>query len=148
MQKIDLKLRTQLRAAGEQESNPYPGYASKSYFQGARPIDAKRVRIFLLPGIKLSGAFFGVAGISTEDPSLCQSEQMLVPIQFPNNLVIANQAEVEIGNFEPRQQGTPFLVDWIPMPIDGSNVIDLRITQQLKSMSANFVGFAKNRIDF
>ena len=83
----------------EQLANPQPRKRAKRDFEAAGPIDSHRIRVFLTPVIPLGAQFVNVTLVSGEAVRFRQRDQMLVAIQFPNDFVISNFAEISNKEF-------------------------------------------------
>src|SRR5256885_3787938 len=71
-----------------------------------------------------------------------------MPVQLPRNVVIANRCEIKEVDFVPWLQRRALAVHRIEMPINVRAVIEIDISEQTEPMSADFIGFTDNRINF
>src|SRR5262249_35973979 len=126
-------------SALQQISHPKPRKTSKRDLKAAAPIDTNRVRIRLLPGIKLPCDFLRVSFIAVELPCFRYRDMVLLAIQFPRNLVVADFVEVEKSNFVPRLKRSTFAVDGIEVPVDLLAIVEIAITEQTEPMLQDFV---------
>ena len=69
---------------------------------------------------------------------------MLMAIEFPWDLVVADRGEFKKGNPEPRIERRPIAVNDVEMPIDFLSVIKGVIAEETETMAANLVGFPQN----
>ena len=76
--------------------NPYPGECAESDLQGACPIDPSQERIVFEPGFEQPGALVRVFVAASEKSCHGEHSELLMPIQFPDNFVIANLGRIEI----------------------------------------------------
>ena len=136
-------LATKVRGEGggsfQQVIHPYPGKTAKGYFEAARPIDADRVWILDMPVPPLAEYFrckFPVAG---EPVSLSQCHHMLVTIQFPDDFGVPNLRKIEVVDFEPRFARCSLVVHPVAVPIYLITVIQIFISQQVKTMTADLL---------
>jgi hypothetical protein len=83
-----------------------------------------------------------------QPPRLCQGDQVLMPIQFPDDFVVADLIKIKKIDFEPRLKRGTFSVHNVEMPINLRAIIKILVSQQGESMAANIVGFADNRFNF
>ena len=84
---------------------------------------------------------------------------MLVPVQFPSDLVVADHGEIKKRNLEPRIERRALAVHGIEMPVNifvfeivateiataaVKSELEMLVTQQAKTMAANFISLAHN----
>src|SRR5947209_11921242 len=72
---------------------------------------------------------------------------MLMAIQFPGDLGIANCIGIEVVDLVPWAAWRNPLVNGIQMPVDGWSVLHVCKPQQTKPVSANLFRFRNNRLD-
>src|ERR1700720_147061 len=118
---------------------PQPRDTSKRHFQAAAPVDADRIRVCPLPGVPLLLQFGSVLFLSGQSPGLRQDHQMLMPVQFPRDLVITDLGEIEKIDLEPWFEWRPFAMDYIQMPINFGAVVEVRVSQQAEAVTTDFV---------
>src|SRR5436190_22225897 len=118
-------------------AHPQPRKAAESHFQAASPVNAEGVRIRMLPAIPLRNHFADIAFLPGETPGLGERGQMLMPIQFPDDFVIANFGEVEKLNLKPGLKWGALAAYWIHMPIALRAIIEVRATKQRETKNAN-----------
>ena len=94
------------------------------------------------PTAPLRDQFANVLVVFRQQPCLGQRDQMLMAVQFPGDLVVADDSEVKKRNFEPRDKWRAFAVHAIEMPIDLESIIEVLVAEQAKTMLADFVGLA------
>ena len=97
----------------------------------------------MLPAIPLRNHFADIVFLPGETPGLGERGQVLMPIQFPDDFVIANFGEVEKINFKPGFKWGALAVYWIKMPIDLRAIIEVCVAKQRETVIANFVCFLK-----
>ncbi len=73
---------------------------------------------------------------------------MLMAIQFPDDLVIADFLEIKKIDFEPWLQRTLLSMNGIGMPIDFPSVIDLVVSKEMKFVSTDAIGLANDALGF
>src|SRR5260370_29757813 len=69
---------------------------------------------------------------------------MLMPVQFPNDLVVSYFVKVEKIDLEPGSKRSPPPVHDIEMPVDLGSILQISIAEKAKAMGTNLVGFAYN----
>ena len=79
---------------------------------------------------------FPIAG---EPVSFGQRHQMLVTIQFPSDFGIPDLGKIEIVDFEPRFARCSLAMHPVAVPVDGITVIQIFISQQVKTMTADLL---------
>src|SRR6266571_8773406 len=109
---------------------PEPRHAAKRGFQTAGPIDSSRIRVLGLPVPPLAQCLVGKAAITREPVGFSQSDQVLMAVQFPCDLAVANFREVQISNFVKCLPRSPLSVDCIQMPIDRLAVVKVFIAEK------------------
>ncbi len=90
--------------------------------------------------------------VPAQQPRLGQRHQVLVPVQFPCDFVVAHHREIEKRNLEPRIERRALAVHRIEMPVDLFGVataadrseVKIFVAQQPKTMAANLIGLAQN----
>src|ERR1700686_2723574 len=107
--------------------------------------------------------FASVFLVPAEQPGLGQRYQVLVPVQFPRDLVVANHCEIKKRNLEPRIERRALAVHRIEMPVNifvvetviteivaaeiGTAAVKsefkMFVAQQAKTMAANLIGLAQ-----
>src|SRR6516164_397270 len=85
----------------KQTRYPEPRKGSECYLQAAGPVDSNRKRILLLPVIPLLEKFQSKLRALRQTIRFGQRDQVLVPVQIPNNLRVADLAKIEIWNVVP-----------------------------------------------
>src|SRR5688572_9474813 len=60
----------------------------------------------------------GITLLASQNVSLTELHEILVPVQFPRDLLVARNAGIEIVELAPVQQRNPFSADRFKMPID------------------------------
>ncbi len=95
--------------------DPHPGQSTKCDFQSAGPVDASLERILLKPAFELAWNFVEEIAASGKQMSLSQQDQVLVPIDLPDRLVVAGAVAVEVGNV-PEVSGWRFDAARVVLP--------------------------------
>src|SRR5712692_4332092 len=98
--------------------HPDPGERPESDFERAGPIDSPKKWIPLEPALQLIPDLSQEIVASGEQERLSQQHQMLMPIQLPDNFVVANFVEVEIGDAPEVDRTTRTPAQIITAPID------------------------------
>ena len=62
-------------------------------------------------------------------PGLCERDQVLVPVQLPDDLVIAHLIEIKKIDLEPGFKGRTFSVYHIAMPINLQAIVEIFVSQ-------------------
>ncbi len=73
-----------------------------------------------------------------------QRHQMLVTVQFPNDLVVADRREIEKRDFAPGIERSALAMHGVEMPVDFTAEVEILITEQAKTMGADLIGVAQN----
>src|SRR5215472_4758550 len=120
------------RAIRQELENPDPGEGTKGDFQAASPVDSQRVGIGALPGVELAEDFFRIPAIVGQQAGLGQRDQVLMPVEFPCELVVADGDEIEERDLVPGHKGSALLVERVEMPVDLRSVVKSRVAQQSK----------------
>ncbi len=71
---------------------------------------------------------------------------MLMAVQFPRDLVVANHREVKKRNFEPRIERRPLVVYAVEMPVDFRAVIEGFVSEQIKTVLADRLRLAPDSL--
>src|SRR5258707_1456219 len=93
---IGVKRRGHDGAALQKGTDPQPGETAEGYFEAAGPVNSDGVGILLLPGIPLGKQLVGKTLVSRQQIGLRQNDEVLMAIQFPRDLGVAYQLEIEI----------------------------------------------------
>ena len=72
---------------------------------------------------------------------------MLLTIEFPNNFVVPNLAEVQKMNLVPGIERSALAMDGIKMPVNFGAVIQITIAQQPEAVLHNFICFLDHLVD-
>src|SRR5581483_2491904 len=72
---------------------------------------------------------------------------MLMTVQFPNYLVVADKCEIEKINSEPGCQRRTLPIGSIQMPVNDRPVVELLVTKQIKFMAADRIRLAQGFFD-
>ncbi len=89
---------SRIHPRAKQVIDPDPGQGAKRDFKRARPIDAAHKRIGGNPALYLSERLRAEPFLLCELERLRQQNQVLVAVQLPNPLVIADALHIEIRN--------------------------------------------------
>src|SRR5580698_5552 len=136
-QPFGLEIGVPSRGICQQIINRKPRKTAEGNLERTRPIDAHRIRIVTLPMVPLVEQLGRVLVVPAESVSLRQRCQMLVPIQFPGNLAVADLQKIEVANLEPGPKRRAFVVNTVVMPIDLGSIIEILIPQQIETVAAN-----------
>ena len=82
-------------AAG-QMIQPHPGERAHGHFQGAGPVDPAQERVLFYPVLPLAKGLVQKLAPVGEEESLREQWKMLVPVQFPDDFVIARAREIQV----------------------------------------------------
>src|SRR5438477_5565782 len=91
----------------------------------------------MVPGFPLRNQLANEFFVSRELIGLSQGDKMLVAVQLPCDLGVPDFLEIQVTNLKPGLAWTAFLVDQIEMPVDLRAIIQILVSQQVESMSAN-----------
>src|SRR5208337_4701752 len=128
-EQIRLKSRRKIGAPGKEVANPKPRHAAECHLESAGPIDAERIRICLPPRKPLIHQFIGVDAITGHEPGLGERDQMLMTVQFPDDLVVADFMKIQKIDFEPWPQRAARAMNGIGMPIDVGAIVERFISK-------------------
>lgn len=101
----------------EEVERPYPGDRTKRELQHACPINAQERRIAVEPALQLSTECRCVSRIAGQPSRASEHQPVLMTIQFPYDLVIADP-RVETGNAGPELSRRVPPMDRIRVPVD------------------------------
>src|ERR1700730_4420257 len=76
--------------------NPNPGQRPECHFQRAGTIDSPAVRVLCKPALELRLNFSEIYVVEREQIGLSQKDEVLVPVQLPNELVVASPRCIQI----------------------------------------------------
>src|ERR1700730_17248363 len=138
-QDVGLKSNWKVGGSTEEIPDPEPGQAAECHFEGACPVDAERIGIVLPPRIPLRHQFSCVDPVASQAPSFSERHQMLVPVQFPDDFVIADFPFIYKIYFYPGLQRAVLCMNWIKVPIDVRPVVESLVPEQVKLMPTNVV---------
>ena len=144
----EVPLKTLGERIGSKSFHPQPGKSTEADFEAARPIDANGVRILRTPVVPLRDDLIHEPPIIRDGVSFGQRNQMLVPVQFPDNFRVADFLIIEITDLEPGLARRLFTADSIEVPVDFASVIKAFITEQVEAMCTDFFGSGKNLAGF
>src|SRR5579872_2169195 len=120
----------------EQMVDPDPGERAKRDLEGARPIHAALEGILCEPAFQLPADLVEKLLSSGQPVGLRQQHQVLMPVQLPNYLVIANAREIEIRYQPEITQSTLLPMDVIAPPVNLRPCVE-DIPQQRETMCQN-----------
>ena len=104
--------------------DPDPCERPKCDFERARPIDPAMERIFVHPTRELRTGFIQISGIPGQQVGLRQNHQVLMPVQLPNDFVIAGMRGIEEPNMAKIGQTSLDALQIIPAPMNLGAGID------------------------
>ena len=106
--------------------NPKPRPKAESDLERADPLHTSRIGILFDPVAKLTFNLVQVGLLSGEQPGLRESHQILVAIDLPDQLVVANLSGVEEGNAAQKLRFAPLSpVDVVTVPANLVAELDL-----------------------
>jgi len=111
--------------------DPRPGQGAKRCFQSAGPVDSPAERILVQPAFQLAEDLPVAGGIVLHAARLRQQHQVLVPVQFPDDLVIARTLEIQVRDQPEVAQAGLHRVLVIAAPTDFRTCV-YRYAQQRK----------------
>src|SRR5436190_1293176 len=123
-------------AVRQQVMNPDPGERAETDFERARPIDPSMQRILIEPTFDLPVNLFREIGAARQNVRLRQQDKMLVPVQLPDDLVIAGARGVEIRNAAEVDGGSFPAAHIIAAPLNLRTRLD-RDSQDREAMLQN-----------
>ena len=121
---IALKTLGYRRTATQKMRHPNPSNASQGNFQTAGPINSNRIGVFLSPVVPLVESLSGESIFLRKAIGFGEGHQVLMPVQFPCNLWVANLSEIHCLDLEPGFARSPLLVHSVEMPIDPFSVVE------------------------
>src|SRR6266849_638575 len=133
-----------LCATLQQAPYPQPGEAAKGNLQTAGPVDSHAIRVLLLPVIPLPEQLLRIPRFGRQTISLGQGDQVLVAIEFPNDLRVARLVKVEIAYPEPGSAGRPLAMHGIQMPIYFRAVVNAFVPEKVEAVPANLFSVFDN----
>src|SRR3954451_7461939 len=124
MQAVAVKSRQKIPAKAVRHLRPHkmvhpdPGQSPERYLERAGPIDAALKRILLDPSVDLPEDLSAIPLVSREEMCLCEKHQVLMAVQLPDEFVVSDRGEIEIGN--AAEIGNPglLLVPVVSPPVD------------------------------
>src|ERR1700722_17465157 len=78
--------------------DPDPGHRAKRDFESARPVGPAMKRVAGDPAFELRANLVQMALVACKQIRLRQYNQVLMPVQFPDHLVVARARGVEVRN--------------------------------------------------
>src|SRR5579885_26004 len=121
-------------------TDPDPGQAAKCHLQTARPVDAHGVGIFLMPVPPLVEEFSQKALLRRKVIGFGEYHEVLVAVQFPNNLVVAYFLKLKVANFVPGLAWRSLPIHRVQMPINGLAEVQPLETQEVELVTTDAVG--------
>src|SRR5439155_9166906 len=112
----------------KQVMHPEPGHAAERDFEAAATIYSERIRISASPRRQLLQEFSHITVLMGQLPSFCQRDQVLMPIQLPDDFVVADLIEIEKINFEPGPKRRTCSVYNVEMPINLGAIIKIFVS--------------------
>ena len=94
----------------------------------------------------LEKQFVGKLLFARKSIGLSQCDQMLMPVQFPGDLAVANFLEIEIANLERRLTRRPLSVNSVAVPVDFCTVIQAFVPEQVKAVLADSLRLSNNSL--
>src|SRR5215471_12255853 len=116
-------LRRERRGVLEEVKCPQPRYRAKRHFKTAGPIDAQLRRILVHPGIDVGRKRLRITFIAGKPICLTESDEILMPVEFPGDLLVAEKLRVQIIQTTPVDQWSALPCDRLEMPIHRSSKI-------------------------
>ena len=126
--------------------SPNPGQRPEGHFQRAGPIDSPAVRVLCKPALELSLNLFEICGVSGEPICLGQQHELLVPVQLPNELVVARPGCIKIWDSPEIIQPGLYFARVIAAPADLRPCVNLsaenreRVFSDLRGQFDHFFG--------
>lgn len=118
------------RIGGEQFHGPRPRQSPKRRLEHAGPVDTVFGRIRLDPALELGDEGVTIPALAREPVRTPECAPVLVPVQLPDDLVIAAR-RIEIRNGCPELQRSGDAVYRVPMPVRRCAAIDITIAEQI-----------------
>src|SRR5215471_519064 len=102
-------------AVADQVENPNPRKCPEPDFQGAAPVDPTLKRILSPPLFDVLEDAVAVLLAAGKSRCLRKQHEMLVPVQLPDELVVPNCREIQVGNSaEVLRRGLGTVIDNLP----------------------------------
>ena len=83
---------------------------------------------------------FRILFIARKPVSTPQSDEVLVAVKFPDDLLVTKQIRVEIIQATPVNDWRAFACDWFQMPVDWSSEAEITKAQKVKGAVCDAVG--------
>ena len=122
--------------------DPAPREGTEGDFEGAGPIDAALERVFGEPMGDLSFDFGEKLGATGEQERLGEEDEMLVAIEFPDELVVACAGEIEVRDAAEVGEAGFLAVQEVPTPGDAWAKIDFGNAEEGEAMAEDGFGEA------
>jgi len=113
--------------------HPDPRKRAERDLQRTRPIGSPMEWILLHPTIQLRAYFFEISRFAGQQVSLRQHHQVLMPVQLPDDFVVAREAGIEVWNAPEIERICFDASNVIAPPADLGACFDHR-SEQRKSM--------------
>jgi len=126
--------------------SPNPRQRPEGHFERTGPIDSPAVRVLREPALQLSLNFAEICGVRREPISLGQKHEVLVPVQLPNELVVASLGRIQIWDSPKIIQPGLDSARVIAAPADLRPAVDLsaenrkRVFSDLRGQFDHFLG--------
>src|SRR5215208_96694 len=111
---------------------PEPRKRTVCYLETACPIDSGLRWIRIHPRSQVVDDRAGITFIAAQPVGPAKREEVLMPIQFPDHLVIADQGGVEIRNPTPMSARSASTGNGIAMPINRTAETQTAISQKVE----------------
>src|ERR1700693_5211244 len=114
--------------------SPQPGQAAERDFQAACPVNACGIWVRGLPMPPLPQDLICKAAVVGETVCFGKRHHVLMTIQFPCDLAIANLGIVQVMNFIKCFSRSSFLVNCVPMPVNLATVVKTGVFEQIEKI--------------
>ncbi len=101
-----------------QQPQPRPRKRPEGYLQRAGPVDAAQERVGVQPGFQLAEGLVQKGALAGEAEGLGQQHKLRMPVQLPDQFVVAHAREIQIGAAAKIGRGGRNAVYVIAAPFD------------------------------
>ena len=123
----------------EQLERPQPGDRAIRHLEAARPVHTDFRRVGVHPLCQMRRHALGVSLGPGQQVGAAEQQKMLMPIQLPDDLVVADDGGIEAAHATPMHARRAPLVDRVEMPIDGRTERQTLVAEQVKPAGHNAI---------
>src|SRR5206468_3641272 len=120
------------RGCAKEVQRPRPSDRAKGKLETARPVHATLRRIGLDPFLDLSRERGCVTLVAGEPVRLSKAHEVLMPVQLPDDLVIADERLGKERDPTPVLVRCPNAAEWIDRPVDRTPEVEPRAAEEIE----------------